>query len=597
MTGSRLVLLCSVAALVLGSSALVAAPPQKLRVKSVIIDGNEAFSDRRLKRVMLTRPSGLFSRRYYFPEVFEDDLKNLVLFYQQNGYLEAAVDSSQVDVDSTNRYVDIRILVREGELTLVEGVGVFGSTVFSDSLLFDRIGMRSGNPFKRKKVQDAALSILTLYANNGYLDAEVNPDIRIDTENHRALMDFIIRERSQSHIGRIRIEGLQKTAPKIVERELLFHPGEVAKYGNLLESQRRLYLTGLFQNIFIRPVPTVDQDSTKKDILIEVKENESIEFNIYFGYGSVDRGRTKIEIFNNNLAGRARKVGFSAKASFISYGAEASFTEPRTFGLRWRTDVNLLYEYLEEPGFDVERIGGRVVFGRTFGKRSTLSLAYRIENSDLLKVKVRYIPAELETNLRSLKLSLIYDTRDNLFNTRSGVYLEWSNELAGSFLRGTDDFWRSLWRIKYFCTWKIATVFAAALDVGWMDYFGRSTEIPLSERFYTGGPNSLRGFDYRSAGPLDENGKPLGGNFKVVLNLIEVRQTIYKMFGGVFFVDIGNVWKHADNFHFEDLRSCVGFGLRANTPIGIVRCDYGINVEPEKDEPRGKLYFNVGQAF
>jgi len=546
---------------------------------------------------MLTRTSGFLSRSYYYPEIFEDDLKSLVLFYQQNGYLEAQIEDTQVNIDTANRVVHVHIRISEGELTLIEGVTVFGNYVFSDSLLLNRVAIKPKEPFKRMKIQEATLSLLTLYANSGYLEAEVKPDIRINSETHRALVDFIIQEKIQFSIDKIRLEGLKKTSSRVVNRELLFRPGEVVKYSRLLESQRRLYLTGLFKSAFIRPQPADSQDSTKKDILIQLQESESIEFNVAAGYGSVEKARGRIEVFNTNLAGTALKAGLSAKASFISRSLEGSFTQPWTFGLRWRTDLNLLLEYLEEPGYNLLRRGGRLVIGRTFGKRSTASLTYRYEDADLSNIQVSTIPQEIETRLRSLGLSLIYDTRNNLFNSTRGIYLGWNNELAGSFLSGTDTFLRSVARFKHFYPWKRSTIIASALEIGWMDFFGTSRDIPLNERFYAGGPNSLRGFGYQLVGPLDAEGDPVGGRLKVVWNLLEIRQSLYRMIGVALFADVGNVWPDPRDFKFGDLRTSVGFGLRANTPIGILRLDYGVNLQPKNGEARGKLYFNMGQAF
>ncbi len=597
MTKVKLVLCLVVLWLALGSGARAAQAQTKLKVSSVTFQGNHSFTDRQLRKVMLTRPSRSLSRSYYYSDVLQDDLENLVLFYQQNGYLEAQITDTTVGTDTTKQAVDIRISISEGQLTRVEGVAVLGNTVFPDSLLLHKIGIRLDDPFRRTRLQEAALSLLTLYADSGYLEAEVVPDVPIDPETHRALIDFIIREKNQFTIAEIRMDGLKKTKPQVVRRELLFHTGEVIKYSHLLESQRRLYLTGLFGSVFVRPQAAASGDSTKKDILVELQESESIEFNVAAGYGSVEKARGRIEFFNTNWKGNARKFGLATKASFISRSIEGSFTEPWTLGLPWRTDVNLLVEYLEEPGYNLNRVGGRFVVGRGFGKRSTASVTYRNERAELSHVEVSPIPEDLESSLRSLTLSLIYDTRDNLFNSTRGVYVEWKNELAGSFLSGTDTFLRSVGRFKFFHRPRRSTIVGTALEIGWMDVFGRSRDIPLNERFYAGGPNSLRGFGYQLVGPLDSEGHPLGGRLKLVWNLLEIRQALYKMMGLALFSDVGNVWSRPDDFRFSDLRTSVGIGLRANTPVGMVRLDYSINLEPKKGERQARFYFNMGQAF
>jgi len=583
--------------LLIGSGTPAAKDLEKLKVTSVVFQGNKAFSERSLKKIMLTRTAGFLRPAYYHPDVFQDDVTSLLEFYRRNGHLEVSIPQTEVVIDSAKSTADVRITIVEGELTRVDGVAILGNTVFSDDVLMEQIKIRSGDPLKRQEIQNATLAILTLYSNNGYLEATVSPDIRINQEGHRALVDFFIQENNQFRVDKLCFEGLDKTKPAIARRELLFCPGDIVRYSQLLQSQRNLYLTGLFESVFIRPLSPADEDSAKKDILVELRERMAWELNTGIGYGSVEKARLTLGLFNMNLAGTARKVGLTGKMSFVNRRVEVSFTEPWTLGYRWRTDINLLTEYLEEPGFDLTRKGGRLVIGRTFGRRSTASLTYRYDDVRLSNIQIRTIPDELKTNLRTLTLSLIYDTRDNLFNSTRGIYAEWSNELAGSFLSGTNSFVRSQGTLKYFYPWKRSTIVGSALEIGWMDFFGESRDIPLNERFYAGGPNSLRGFGYQLVGPLDTERIPLGGRLKLIWNLIEIRQALYRMVGAVLFADMGNVWSEPEDLRFGDIRTCLGFGLRANTPIGIVRVDWGINLKPQKEEPGWKLYFNMGQAF
>jgi outer membrane protein insertion porin family len=582
--------------LLISSGTPAAKDLEKLKVTSVVFQGNKAFSERSLKKVMLTRKTGFLRPSHYHPYIFEEDLLSLEEFYRQNGYLEVVLSDVRILTDSTKQTVDILIPITEGELTRVEDVALLGNTVFTDDALFEKVKISSGNPLKRLEIQNATLAILTLYSNNGYLEADVTPDVRIDGETHRALVDFLIQENNQFLVGQIRLEGSNKTKPEVVKRELLFHPGDIVRYSHLLQSQRNLYLTGLFESVFVRPQSPADEDSAKKDILVEVRERMAWELDAGVGYGSIEKARLTLGLSNMNLAGTARKVGLTGRISFVNRRAEISFTEPWTLGYRWRTDINLLTEYVEEPGFDLTRTGGRIEVGRSFSHRSSASLTYRQEQVNLRRIKVRPVPEKYKTNLRTLALSLVYDTRDNLFNSTRGLYLEWTNEMAGAFLQGTDTFVRSIGRAKYFQHLTGSTLLAHSLEVGWMDVFGSSHEIPLNERFFTGGPNSLRGFEYRLVGPLDENNYPLGGKFKTTLNL-EVRQSLYRWIGAVFFADMGNVWEDMEQARLDDIRLSPGFGLRVNTPLGIFRCDYGINVKPRMDEASGRVVFNMGQAF
>ncbi|MCE5249880.1 outer membrane protein assembly factor BamA [bacterium] len=580
-----------------GADIAYSAQKKKIKIKSVTIEGNHVFSDRRLEKVMVSRSSSFLNPAYYYPEIFDDDLKNLELFYHQQGYLDARITDHQVIIDEARRHAHIRMEIYEGEITHVEGVSVLGNSGLNDDILLRKINVRSGDVFKRSNIEDATLALATLYADSGYIDADVKPDVRIDSETQRALIDFNIQEKQQFRVGEIHINGLGKTKSNVLMRELKIRSGEIINYTLIRESQYNMYTTGLFQSVYIRPEPSAGGDSTIKDIRIDLRENMNGEFNVALGYGSIDRARGKVEVYNNNVGGKARKLGLAGKMSFITRSLEGSFTEPRTIGTSWRTDVNTFIELQEEPGYNLNRNGGKVAIGRTISKNETMTLAYRQEYTKISNIKLSVVPKEKDVNIRSLKLSLVRDFRDNLFNTTKGMYAELSTEVGGFYSSGVDRFVRSDFRLKYFGHLGKSTVVGSALDVGWMEAGSQFQSIPLQERYYAGGPNSLRAFDYQKVGPLDEKRVPLGGRLKVVFNIIEVRHSLYKRIGGALFAEAGNIWMNPGDFSLSDIRTAAGAGLRLNTPLGLARLDYGFNPDPRKGEPSGKLYFSMGQAF
>jgi len=567
------------------------------KVESITITGNHVFNEHRLKGVMVTRESGFLRTSRFYRSVFDDDLANLVDFYKQNGYLDAVVADTSVIMDTVSNSVNISIGIKEGEVTRVEGLAVFNNTVFSDSALLSKVDLHIGDDFKRSAVQNGMLAMLSMYAEDGYLDAAVTPDIKFNSETHLAMVDFTVTERNQAHIDSIVITGLVNTRRHVVTRELLFKKGEIVRYSRLLESQQRLYQTGLFESVFIRPVADSMGKSTGKYILVDLKEKLNSEFNIAVGYGSVDKVRGSAEILTHNLFGTGRQAGAGIDASFIQRAAHILYSEPRTFGTRWRTDLNLTYKFLNQPGYNLRSRGGRLVVGRNFHRHSTAQVELRYEYDVLTDVKVQTPISDSNVNLRSITFSFINDTRDDLFNPTKGMYISERNEFAGAFLKGSSNFSRVVFDVKYFYPWNRHTVLAFAFELGWMDNFGNSKEIPLSERFYAGGPNSVRGFGYQLLGPLDTDGDPIGGKFRLVWHVVELRRTIYKMFGAVVFVDAGNIWPAVRDFTFTDMRPASGGGLRVNSPLGILRLDLGVNLDKLPGESRMRLYFSMGQAF
>ena len=579
------------------SGPVFAAEAQKPKVRQVTYSGNTSYDASRLEGLMLTRPSRFLATSRFHREIFQDDLETLLAFYKQNGFLEARIVDTLMALDSLRNEIDITIDIEEGPRTFVEGVTVFGNRFFADSVLRAHIGIASGDPLRRPVIEDAVVSLLSLCAEHGFLEASVTPSVQVNDSAHMALVDFSLHEGGRSRIGSIVISGADGCRQYVIRRELSFAEGDTVKYSELIGSQRRLYLTGLFESVFVRPAPPAGEDSTEREIRVEVKEKPSGELSFSVGYGTVEKVRGRTELSISNLAGTARKAGIGVEGSFIKQGASISFSEPWTLGTRWKTDLSVFGQFKQEPAYHSETIGGKATIGRKLGWHTSLAVSYRLENTNLSRIDLTVPVEEPDPRIRSLGLALSYDSRDNLFDPSVGWYVSWSNELAGGFLQGSNTFAKSVMTVKGFRSLGRQTVVGSALELGWMDSFESSDDVPVSERFYTGGPTSLRGFGYQEVGPLDANDEPFGGQVKLVWNVIEVRRSLYKMFGGVIFVELGGVWTDLKSARVAELRTDLGTGLRVNSPLGILRLDLGINPDRRGDEPATRLSFSMGQAF
>jgi outer membrane protein insertion porin family len=566
-------------------------------VKSIKFDGNSVADESQLLRCMLTQPSALLHKSKYIPQVLETDTQNLIDLYHEMGYWETAVSAPSVQIDSLKREVSIRIRIEEGFPTRIAMITVSGNTAWSDTQIVNRLPIRRGELLKQSSLQESRLKILRRYAEGGFVDAKADLELRINGETHEAFIRIPIQEGQRCQVGQILLLNLQKTKARVVLRELTFQKGDTVRYSKLLESQRKLYLTGLFESVFIRPADTLRQESKLRDILIELKEKKSGEFNLAIGYGSWEKFRARMELFNTNIAGSSRKLGVSLKGSFKYWGSELSFSEPWTFGTPLNTDAAIKVDQKEEPGYNIQSYGGRLTMGWHLSSSCQVSALYVHEISNLSHIRLGPLPDQLKTNIHSITLMAIRDTRDNLFNTTRGRYVEIRNELAGGFLKGTDTFIRSIVIGKAFFPLGSQTLIGSAIEVGWMGTFKLKREIPLNERFYTGDANMLRGFRYHTVGPMDQNKYPIGGRFKLALNLFECRFPLYKMVSGAGFMDIGNVWRDSASISLKNLRSTAGFGVRAATPLGIIRTDLGFNLDPRNGEPKTQWIFSMGQAF
>ncbi|MDZ7261909.1 MAG: outer membrane protein assembly factor BamA, partial [candidate division KSB1 bacterium] len=483
---------------------------EKTKITKIEFQGNQSFSDRILKKIMVTKESHWYARRYYHPDILKDDLDYLVLFYRDHGFLEIEVKDSLV-VNETNKTAQIVITIFEGKRTIVGGLSFLGNQVFSEIQLLAQIKLRPGDPFSKSALEKDNLALLTLYADAGYLEAKVTPQLSYSQQTHRMLITYYIDEQKPVKIGDISIQGNFKTRASVIRRELDFNSGDIFNYSRVLASQRKLYLTGLFKSVFIKPTRTDTSNGYRKDVAIEVAEKQNGELNVGIGYGTVDRLRGSFEVFQNNLWGTARQLGLSCRASFILQRAEISFTDPWLFATRTRTDVTGYAEARQEPAFDLKSFGGRWALGRQLSNFSRITLSYRYEKVTVSNIRGALSSATQKGDTRSLTLSFVWDSRDDLFNARKGAFYSFDFESAGSILRGTNTFIKATLKGKWFFPLKLGLILASAVEADWADNLGTSREVPIQERFYAGGPTSVRGFQEKYLGPLNESKYPIGG--------------------------------------------------------------------------------------
>jgi len=225
-----------------------------------------------------------------------------------------------------------------------------------------------------------------------------------------------------------------------------------------------------------------------------------------------------------------------------------------------------------------------------------LSWMYRLSRiHDYEKEPSWPFPYDIKVTSSELSLLLSRDTRDDRFDPRHGSLLAGSLSYAPRYLGSDLNYIRSLLSSPMYKSLLPGVVWASCYRLGLASAFGEVL-IP-GKRFYTGGGTSIRGFKLDAVGPIDIwTGLPEGGEAMVVTNQ-ELRFQIYKIFKGVAFLDAGNVYSRLSDFNPGKLRVGAGFGLRIDSPLGLVRIDYGFNLKPRLDEPRSTLFISIGQAF
>lgn len=567
----------------------------KIKIARVDIEGNETFKDRKIRKVMETRRRKVFSE-----ETFQEDLRKIIAFYHKHGHTDAKIVRTDIRYDEPKRRMFIKIVIQEGPQARVGKIEIPSPPLFSAKEIEDVLATKPGDVFNEEEFSQDLTNVYALYAQRGHPFARVIPDISFDEKRELVGITLNIREGPLIHLGEIGIEGNTKTKEKVIRRELNVEPGDVFDSRRISRSKEKVYNLGYFKGVSIDTRPGTYEDSV--DLTFKVEEQKTGTLTFGAGYSSAEKLVGYIDVAENNLFGTGRKAALKWELGSERESYEFNFTEPWLFDTptSFRFDLYNIIRYWDD--YDEGRKGGGIRFGRPVSDFTKVYLRYRYEDVEISDVSWdvlgKQIIEEEEAATRSLVPSIIRDTRDNVFDASRGSYCSFSVEYAGGFLGGDYSFTKYNLDLRWYhkAFWRF--VLALRLKAGLAQGFGDSDEVPIWERFYCGGAETVRGYEYREIGSKVDD-TPIGGENLLVANM-EWRLPIAEHFKGVLFIDGGDVWNSGvgeakeDDF---DLKLGAGVGLRFSTPMGPIRLDWGYALNPEPDQPDSRFYFSMGQMF
>ena len=248
------------------------------KIKKVVLEGNEHYKDSRISKLMITRKSGIFKKRLFYERNADEDIRRIEYFYENNGYLDVATSYEvRIKEHKKKKLAFIEFTITEGKIYKTAKLVFTGNVNFSDDQLRKHCRLAIGEPFSKNKLDKAVASLLAFYANIGFIEADIQTDLKIDRENLIVEISIYIDENRKYRIADTLISGNSKTRPNVINRELLFSNGEIINASKLLDARKKLYLTGLFSDVQVKPVLPENEIIDSKDILIELKEKMSVE--------------------------------------------------------------------------------------------------------------------------------------------------------------------------------------------------------------------------------------------------------------------------------------------------------------------------------
>jgi outer membrane protein insertion porin family len=604
----------------------------KAVVKTIRFVGNTAIKSSRLRKEMKTKQNNILGfltgAGRLNNQQLDSDVQKIKELYQDNGYADVQV--TDVKIDRLNKkYVAITIYINQGQQYHVGTVTITGLHVVTEPNFRKVLKVTEGKIFSPQKLQKDIKAVEDAYGVAGYADAKVNVET---TPGGPATVNlsYKVDEGIQSFVEHINISGNSRTKDKVIRREIVLSPGDVFDTVRVDISKKRLEGLQYFER-----VDTYASDTAvpgRKDLNVVVQEKRTGNLNFGLGYSTTDGllgfgelSQGNFDITNwRTFTGGGQKFRLRAQLGTQTKNASLELTEPYFLDQRLAVGGRLFFDEYNyySTVYDQRDYGFDLNARKPITNFLSMKFDYTIQAIQIYNINRSTISPELfdliqqggENNTESrATLGFTYDTRDSAFLTRKGTRVDFSTYSAGGFLGGTVQIYGLDVDVSQYFHLPYDTILLlngeVASVVNWSG--GANAIVPVFDRLYTGGANTLRGFRFRDVGPKDFEGDPVGGN-TLVRYTIEYTIPIIERVRFAVFYDAGYVNPGSWSFSPQKVvppgappgkfsggfNQDIGIGVRLNLPIGPIRLDYGYPVqEDDFSSKSGQFQFSVGYQF
>jgi outer membrane protein insertion porin family len=578
--------------------------PERAFIRKIAFTGNKHFKDGSLKGVMRTAEKGWFSwftgSGVLDEENLDEDRKQVEAFYSDNGYVRARVGTPDVKISPDGKAINISIPIEEGNVYKVGTLGFKGDLIFDEKELAPKLVSKTGNTFRSSLFRQDILTLTDVYQDQGFAFAEISPLTNVEDETQTVNITFDINKGQEVFFNRINIIGNVKTRDKVVRRELRFVEGDRFSATKLKDSKTRLKNTTFFKEVDTKIQKTDQPDLVNLDVVVEEKPTGTLSLGI--GYSTEEKVMLTGAVSQDNFLGTGRRLSLEGAIGAISRDFSFSYLEPYIFDTEFSTGLSLYNTQRDFDAYDYRSQGGSVTLMRAITEYVKAGIRYKYEKTRVFNVSddAGFFIREQQGTARtsSVTLSLGRNSIDDVLNPTKGDIGDISVEYAGGPFGGDNYFYKTIGTYGRYFPFYWDTAFYVKGTAGMVEgYSGK--QVPIYERFFVGGINSVRGFKYGEAGPLDPvTGDPIGGTKQLFFNF-EWIFPIFKPAGirGVVFFDVGHGFDDSSGFLLDGARTSAGFGIRWLSPVGPLRIELGFNLNPKKNERRSVFDFTMGRAF
>ncbi len=541
--------------------------------------------------------------------------------YVAEGFLDAVIDPPRYTFHRETNQVDVVLPIHEGQQYF------FGSVSFSGQKIYDAETLRGQmldllrQPYTDARVADIPRRLQAYFRARGYYEVKVEASgAPEEAVNGRVPVQVAITAGPVYRFDGITVTGLERLRPSYVVKRFSKLQGKTYSPDVLDERFRTLMRTGLFNLVQIKPVP-VDGHLLRLDISAE--EAKSKEFGFWIGYGTYEGGIAGVQYRDRDLFGYGRPLTTSIEVSQRGYKGEILYEDPFFFDTDFSFKARFAAFTFRFDGYTKFELGGRLELTRKITKYDEAGVTFGVRQVKIIEADIKPIFLGDEDYLvNTLGLTNTIDLRESPFVTPRGFLINNTLDLASSAFGSDIEYIRGTMRVGYYLPFGPKTLTPGVVEdkpgTPFQRWFQQSsiafgaragiihsltvsgpaeaTAIPIDERFFIGGSDTVRSFGYRDLGPHDPKGHPIGGEFFTVFN-VEYTFPIFGELQGAVFTDAGNLLPTSEEVGLNDMRYAVGAGLRYKLPVGPIRLDYGVNPDPRADEDFGAFHFSFGFAF
>lgn len=591
----------------------------RILIRSIRFDGAKAFTESKLRGLMETKEkwflSWLTGAGTYKEEVLKNDAQLLTEHYLNNGYINVRVGEPAVRLTDKRDALEVSIGITEGDQYRVGEIGFKGELLEPAADLRSKLKTMPGEVFSRALLRADIGTLTDVYGDKGYAFANVNPVSKADQEKKLVSLTFDMEKGELVYIERISISGNPKTRDKVVRREMRILEGELFNGTGMRRSKQNLMNLGYFEEVNIATAK--GSAGNKLNVSVDVKEKPTGTFSVGGGYSSLDGFIGQGSVQQANFLGLGLKANASASIGGKSQTYSLGLTDPHFLDSKWSLGGDIYRTERDYSDYSRRLLGGDIKSSYPINDFVGVFLMYKYEIKDIYKVNEvlrladpqNYTPGTTTTS--SIYSSITRNTTDYRLDPSSGMVNMFSLEFAG--LGGDNRFARYITEHTYFQTLYKKLVGSTKLTLGYVQEVG--SKVPIDEKFYLGGISSLRGYKARSVSPMvtskdlvppsvlyENNIYHIGGNSEVygnteltfpVIPEVGVKMVVFFDYGNSF--DNGKVRPSG----YDLLQTSYGAGIRWASPIGPLRLEYGIPLNPRQgiDDKSGRFEFSIGSLF